>query len=405
MRIAYFDCFSGASGNMILGALVDAGVPVAALEEDLHRLNLPGWQLKVTKESREAITGTHVEVAQTTSEHVHRSIQDIESIVTASSLSEKTQKTAMRVFEIIAKAEGHIHGVPATEVHFHEVGAIDAIVDVVGAISGLAHLDLDAIYVSPIHLGSGFVKAAHGRIPVPAPATLEILRGVPVYSTGIRGELTTPTGAAILRTVATGYGPWPAMTVETIGYGLGTKHFPIPNVLRLAIGTVADDHRDAHSHEHEIDGLDEDHVEVLEADIDDMNPECSQHVIDQLLSAGALDAYFTPIVMKKGRPALKLTVLSAPTGVEACVATTLRETTTLGVRCLGARRHKLRRDWMDVQVEGNPVRVKLGRWHQEVVNVAPEYDDCQRTAQATDLPLKLVYDRAKVAAYARLQTP
>lgn len=403
MRIAYFDCFSGVSGNMILGALVDAGVSLSAIEEDLCRLNLPGWELKANKENREAITGTHVEVVQTRHEHVHRTIKDIESLVTASSLPEKTQKTAMRVFELIAKAEGSVHGVPATEVHFHEVGAIDAIVDVVGAISGLARLDLEAIYVSPIHLGRGFVKAAHGRIPVPAPATLEILRGVPVYSTGVRGELATPTGAAILRTVATGYGPWPEMIVETIGYGLGTKHFPIPNVLRLAIGTESNGQGDGHDHVHEIEGLNHDHVEILEADIDDMNPECSQHVIEKLLAAGALDAYFTPIMMKKGRPALKLTVLSVPTAVEACVEATFRETTTLGVRRFGARRHKLDRDWMDVQVKGNPVRVKLGRWHQEVINIAPEFEDCQRTARATDLPLKQVYDQAKVAAYATLQ--
>ncbi|MGI6082345.1 MAG: nickel pincer cofactor biosynthesis protein LarC [Limnochordia bacterium] len=403
MRIAYFDCFSGISGNMILGALVDAGVSLAALESDLHRLNLPGWELKVTKDGREGITGTHVEVVQTTHEHVHRTIGDIEDIVSASELPEATKKQAMEVFEVLAEAEGRVHGVPATEVHFHEVGAIDAIVDIVGAISGLAGLDLDAVYASPVHLGRGFVRAAHGTIPVPAPATLEILRGVPVYSMGVRGELTTPTGAAILKTVVSEYGPWPQMTVDKIGYGLGTKHFSIPNVLRLAIGTSDVDHDDHHHHDHEIPGLHGDHVEILEADIDDMNPECGPHVIEQLLAAGALDAYFTPIVMKKGRPALKLTVLSPPSAVEACVTTALRETTTLGVRSLRARRHKLHRDWIDVQVAGRPVRVKLGRWNEEVVNIAPEYEDCRRTAQAAELPLKLVYDRAKTAAYVGLQ--
>jgi uncharacterized protein (TIGR00299 family) protein len=388
---------------MILGALVDAGVPLEELESDLHRLNLPGWELKVTKDSRAGITGTHVEVVQTAHEHVHRTIRDIQTIVSASELSENIKEQVMQVFETLAEAEGRVHGVPSTEVHFHEVGAIDAIVDIVGAVSGLARLDVDVIYASPVHLGRGFVRAAHGKIPVPAPATLEILRGVPVYSTGVRGELTTPTGAAILKTVVRDYGPWPHMRVKKIGYGLGTNHFSIPNVLRLAIGTTYADHDDHHHHDHEIPGLHEDQVEIIETDIDDMNPESSQHVIEQLLAAGALDAYFTPIVMKKGRPALKLTVLSPPSAVEACVSAALRETTTLGIRRLRARRHKLHRDWIDVQVAGRPVRVKLGRWNQEVINVAPEYEDCRRTAEATELPLKMVYDLAKAEAYAGLQ--
>lgn len=445
MRIAYFDCFAGVSGNMILGALLNAGLSRSDLEEDLDSLDLQGWKLSVSNGIRKGMAGTHVEVVQTHAEHAHRTIRDIERIVTAASLPTEVRDQAMQVFERIARAEGRIHGIPDTEVHFHEVGAIDAIIDVVGAIAGLRRLELDTVWASPIHVGTGFVEAAHGRIPVPAPATLEILKGVPVYATDVPGELATPTGAAILRTVVGSFGSWPEMKVDQIGYGLGTKEFPIPNVLRLAIGTLEKRRPVDHPipaialHEHGIEsghrhdcagthecphgksneqaeaacerkcdapqpyrGLQHDVIEVLEANLDDMNPEFADHVTCELQKQGALDVFFTPIVMKKGRPALKLTVLAAPPAVPGCAAVILRQTTSLGVRVFPAHRHKLLRSWIDVIADGHSVRVKLGMWGEEVVNIAPEHEDCLRAAQETGTPLKEIYDSAKAAALAQL---
>lgn len=443
MRIAYFDCFCGVSGNMILGALLDAGLSQTDLEADLSSLNLDGWRLEVSKGNRRGMSGTHVRVIQTQTEHVHRNIRDIERIVTSAALPVEVRDRAMQAFERIAKAEARVHGVPETEVHFHEVGAIDAIIDVVGAMAGLYRLAPDTVWVSPIHVGTGFVDAAHGRIPVPAPATLEILKGAPVYATDVSGELATPTGAAILRSVAAEFGPWPRMRVEQIGYGLGTKDFPIPNVLRLAIGHLhasghspsstepaprhshgSGPHSHSHCHHHQDEphsasackgcgecqsqpndlahGLECDEVEVLEANLDDMNPEFAEHIAGQLLHEGALDVFFTPVIMKKGRPALQLTVLSPPAAVGECVSVILRETTTLGVRRHLAQRDKLRRGWVDVDLAGQSVRVKLGRWGDEVVNIAPEYDDCVRAAAELGRTLKSVYDGAKATALAML---
>lgn len=409
MRIAYFDCFSGVSGNMILGALLSAGLPQSDLEADLQALHLPGWQLQVRQDIRKSVSGTHVEVVQTIHEHAHRHIQDIEAIINASELPIPVKDKIMEVFTCIAQAEGRIHGIPDTEVHFHEVGAIDSIVDVAGGVAGLFRMKLDAVWASSIHLGSGFVEVAHGRMPVPAPATMEILRGVPAYSSDVVGELATPTGAALLRTMATKYGPWPDMQVEQIGYGLGTKDFTIPNVLRLAIGTINDSDQTMQQRKMPLgaapavscNGMQQSGMEqlvVLETNLDDMNLELCQPVISMLLEAGALDAFYTPIIMKKGRPALKLTVMCAPEVSLKMKEILFRETTTLGVRSYQVLREAADRSWVTVDVDGQQIRVKVGTWHGNVVNMAPEHDDCAAAAKLLGKPLKKIYAQAMAAA-------
>lgn len=396
MRIGYFDCFSGVSGNMILGAMLDAGLQLTQLEADLVDLALPGWRLEVKQEQRHGLTGTYVAVVPTRHEHVHRHLSDIEGIITKSQLPVAVKEKALAVFTRLAQAEGLVHGVPAEKVHFHEVGAVDSIVDIVGAIAGFYRLQLEQIWVSPIHVGCGTVETQHGLLPVPAPATAELLKGVPVYTTGCQGELATPTGAAILRIVANGFGSWPAMVVQQTGYGLGTRELAHPNALRLVIGESTDSSINVH---HQVPaGLEHDVVQVLEANVDDMNPQLYAHVLDSLLAAGALDVYYTPVIMKKGRMGCKLTALVTDDVQEACLATILQQTTTLGVRIYSANRAKLTRHWQTISLTDGTVRVKIGSWQNKIVNVAPEYEDCRKLAETSGKPLKEILNEALATA-------
>ena len=381
--IAYLDCFSGVSGDMILGALVDAGLAIADLREDLSRLPLSGYELTAERVSRGGIVGTQVAV-KTEGAHERRGLFDIIEIIAKADLPAEVTGPARRAFERLAKAEARVHGHSVEEVHFHEVGAIDAIMDIVGAFCGFHRLGIEAVYASPLPLGGGWVKTAHGRLPVPAPATVELLHGVPSYGGPVEEELVTPTGAAILTTACREFGAMPPMTIKAIGWGAGTKELPRPNLLRMFLGEPTARPR-------------EQLLALIETNIDNMNPELFGHVMEQLFAAGALDVFYTPIVMKKSRPATLVSVLAEPALVDTLSDILFRETTTLGVRVTEVARRCLEREWREVETEFGPVRIKIGRLNDEAVNVAPEYEDCARLAKQKDVPIADVYQAAREA--------
>jgi len=386
MKSVYFDCFAGVSGDMILGALVDAGVPLADIEAKLAKLGVSGFTLSAEKSVKNGITGTSV-IVTTEEQKAHRHLKHIVDIIEKSDLADNVKTSSIEIFKTLAKAEAKIHDTTPEKIHFHEVGALDAIVDVVGAVVGLDLLGATRIDASPVHVGSGFVECQHGKIPVPAPATVEILRGTPVYSTGIDAELTTPTGAAILKTVTTQFGPMPPMTIERIGYGAGWRDLEIPNLLRLIVGSETED-------SYEID-----QVDLIEANIDDMNPEHFDYVLEKLMSQGALDVTLTPMMMKKNRPATCLSVMAGPGDVQKLMTTVFAETTTLGVRVQRVERRKLPREVRTVTTIHGEIRVKISRLDGRVCDVAPEYDDCRKLAIENDVPLKEIYQAARQAAY------
>ena len=398
-RVMYFDCFSGAAGDMVLGALLDAGLPLDALRTALGSLGV-GHELKVTRVLRAGVSATHVEVLGADSHdhphshahahsahshpahsHAHRSLHDISRLIGRSSLSAAAKARAKAMFRRLAEAEAAIHQMPVEEVHLHEVGAIDSIIDIAGAVFALEWFGIDDIVASPLNVGGGSVDIAHGTFPVPAPATLRLLQGVPVYSGDIKKELVTPTGALVMSTYARSFGPMPAMSVEKIGYGAGTRDFErVPNVLRVVIGE-----RTEHAGSP---GVDDRNVLKIECEIDDMSPQLFGPVSDALFAAGALDVFLTPVFMKKGRPGTLLTVLAPPTLREPVCSLLFRETTTLGVRIEHVEREILDREVVEVAVAGGSVRIKVARRRGEVMNAAPEFDDCVRVANATGRPIK-----------------
>jgi uncharacterized protein (TIGR00299 family) protein len=383
-RLAYLDCSSGISGDMFLGALLDAGVGAENLAAQLHTLPLSGYDWKHSRVARKGLMGTRVEVV-VGEPQPHRHLHQIEQALKASGLSEWVKTQAIAIFQRLASAEGWLHGKPPGEVHFHEVGAVDAMVDIAGACIGMELLGRPELVCSPLNLGAGRVEAAHGSLPVPAPATMELLKGVPVYSTGIEAELVTPTGAAIVSTLAARFGPFPAMKVERIGYGAGARDLAEqPNLLRLFVGEPSMAAHPGASTPSS--GL----VSVIEADVDDMSPQIYGYVIDRALAAGALDVTCTSIQMKKNRPGIEIRVLAPPDRAEELADLLFRETTTIGVRIYEARRKCLDREWVAVETEFGPVRVKVAQENGRVLNVAPEYDDCQRLAVERSVPLKQV---------------
>jgi len=395
MRIAYFDCFSGISGNMVLGALVDAGLDVERLRAELAHLPVSGYTLTAEAVQRRGLRGTHVEV--TVSEQgVERHLHEIEEIIEGNELPDQVKATSRAIFRRLAQAEAHVHGIPTDHVHFHEVGAMDAIVDVVGAAIGLWLMGVERVYASPVHVGCGTVTCAHGTLPVPAPATQELLREVPIYGRDVEAELVTPTGAAIITTLAEEFGGAPPMQVEQVGYGAGTRDLPHPNLLRVSIGNMA---ATAAVHA-EIEGYEEDVVTVIETNIDDMNPQIFEHVLGRLFDAGALDAFLTPIQMKGSRPATQLTVLVAEGHVADILDVLFAETTTIGVRTCPMRRWKLGRERAVVETRYGPIGAKVARRGDTVMNVAPEYRECQRVAEEQGVPLKDVFQAAREAARA-----
>jgi len=382
--IAYLDCFSGISGDMLLGALVDAGLALADLRADLSRLPLRGYEITAEKIAKQGIAGTLVRVTADGSQ-THRRLHDILDIIGRAELPPEVAGPAKRTFERLAEAEARVHGTTIDEVHFHEVGAVDAIVDIVGAFCGLQRLGIEEVYASPLPLGGGWVDTAHGRLPVPAPATVELLHGVPSYGGPVEAELVTPTGAAILTTICRHFGEMPPMTIRAVGWGAGSKDLPHPNLLRLFLGEPAKRPQ-------------EQRLVLIETNIDDMNPELFGHVMERLLEAGALDVFYTPIVMKKSRPATLVSVLSEPPLVDTLSDILFRETTTLGVRLTDVARRCLDREWREVQTEYGPVRVKIGRLDDDALTIAPEYEDCVRLAKEKGVPAKAVYEAARTAA-------
>ena len=390
MKVAYFDCFAGASGDMILGALMDAGLELELLKGELAKLHLTHYDLQVKKVAKRGIGGSQalVSVDEDHHHHHHRHLHDIEEIIDKSDLKESIKRKSIEIFTRLAEAEAKVHQTTIEQIHFHEVGAMDAIIDVVGAVAGLAALGIEKVYCSPLHVGTGTVECAHGTLPVPAPATAELIRGKPIYSTGVEGELLTPTGAAILTTVSSGFGPMPSMTLEEIGYGAGTSEPAIPNLLRVAIGEVLD----------EVKGYQIERVAVVETSIDDMNPEVYDYLIHKMLDMGALDVFLAPLQMKKNRPGTMVTVICVPENVGKFSDFLMRETTTIGLRWRVDNRIKARRTTREVQTKYGTIKFKVAQVGDSAINVSPEYEDCKRAALERKVPLKEVMEEVRAAA-------
>jgi len=379
MRIAYLDCFSGISGDMMLGALVDAGADLDHVRAQLRRLPVAGFTIRAEKVRKDIVAATQIRV-EIEEHHHHRGLAEILRIIASAELGPAVERNASAIFRRLGEAEARVHHVPVEQVHFHEVGAVDAIVDIAGTCVALDLLKVQAVYCSSVNVGSGEVKSSHGILPVPAPATAELLKGAPSYSTRVGRELTTPTGAAIATTLAVGFGPMPPMTVSAIGYGAGRAEMKErPNVLRIFIGESAAQVV-----------TQEETVTVIEANLDDMNPQLYGWFVEQALAAGALDVYSAPVQMKKNRPGQLVTVLCHPYAVDRMVELLFRETTTIGVRFSEMHRRVLERETHSLDTPYGSVRVKVARYNGQVLNVAPEYEDCRRIAAERGIPLKQV---------------
>jgi pyridinium-3,5-bisthiocarboxylic acid mononucleotide nickel chelatase len=403
--IAYFDCFSGISGDMVLGALVDAGADLGAIERELRKLNLPGWSIAAEKVRRRSIVATQVKVLleEHTSDgqelssgakaqvsgggrmsdlkvgHHHRGLGEIVKMIDAAGLAARAAERAKAIFHRLGEAEAKVHGVAVEKVHFHEVGAVDSIVDIVGAAIGFELLGIDEFACSAMDLGSGQVNTEHGVLPVPAPATVELLRGAPTHSSGIQRELVTPTGAAIATALATQFGAVPAMRLRTAGYGAGSADLAEkPNVLRLFVGERIESQA----------GERDSPITVIETNVDDMSPQIYGYFAEKALAAGALDVFSTPAQMKKNRPGLLITLLSEAQNVAPLIDLLFRETTTIGVRMYEVRRRTLEREFVPVETQFGEVRMKVSRMNGSLLNATPEYDDCQRIATERSVPLK-----------------
>jgi hypothetical protein len=435
MRIAYLHCFSGISGDMFLGALLDAGLPAELFEETVTALNV-GAALEISRVNRSGISATKVDVivngekdlpresraaAPAPHEHAHRherhhgeghhrdshahqhphgrGLTEIREIVQHSKISDQAKAIAIAIFEKLGTAESKIHNVPIEKIHFHEVGAVDALVDIVCAAVGAEALGVDEFVCSPLNVGGGTVNCAHGTFPVPAPATVELLKGAPVYSSGPQAELVTPTGAAIVATLVKRFAELPAMKIEKIGYGAGSRDFArYPNVLRITVGeSTADANAGEGARATQVS---QETISILEASLDDLNPQVFGYVMDRLLEAGALDVFGTPVQMKKNRPGTLLTVLAKPEDADKLAQIIFAETTTLGVRRREEARQVLARRWSNVSTRYGEVRIKIASLNGSVTNYAPEYEDCRRIAAEQRVPLKTVMQEA-VQAYLR----
>ena len=418
MRTLYLDCFAGVSGDMLLGALIDCGLDLESLQRELARLDLGGYRLGIERVDRSGISATkfHVSVgsefehglraeafeqgqqgqqghrSHAHHDHPHRPLTEIRRLIQTSGLSDGVKLRALAIFERLGEAEAKIHNVPLETVQFHEVGAVDSIVDIVGAAVGLEKLAVERIISSALHVGSGTFSCQHGTYPVPGPATAELLRGVPIYSREIDGELVTPTGAAIVSTIASEFGPLPMMRMERIGYGAGTRQYPrFPNVLRVLLGETEIERTPTS-------------VAVVETNIDDLNPQVFGHLMEQLLVQGALDVFYIPVHMKKNRPGILLTMLCAPEDRERLSAVIFRETTTLGVRYRIEAREVLERAHVSVATPFGEIRIKVAYdRHRRRVNYAPEYDDCAAAAERYDVAIREVQSSA-LASYLSNET-
>jgi len=387
MAIIYVDAYVGVSGDMLLGALLDAGLPQETLREVLGRLPVGGYELRVGREARKGLMGTRAEVRLSeAAHHHHRHLSDIEAIIDAGALPGRAAEWARAVFRRLAEAEAKVHGTTPDHVHFHEVGAVDSIVDIVGVCAGLALLGVDRVLSSPLPMGSGYVETEHGRLPVPAPAVVELTKGVPTREYDEPGELTTPTGAAILVTLAERFGPMPAMVTQAVGYGAGARQgVRTANMVRVFLGRPVEEGQEGEA----------DSAWLLEANLDDATGEALGAATRGLFEAGALDVWLTPVTMKKGRPGVILACL-ADDGHRAAVEETIfRETTTFGVRRMRVDRTKLQREHVEVATPFGAVRVKVGRRGGKIVTALPEYEDCLRLAGERGVAFREVYDAAR----------
>jgi uncharacterized protein (TIGR00299 family) protein len=417
-RILYFDCFNGASGDMVLGALLDAGLPLEELRRALGSLAIEGASISATRVLRAGVSATKFVAeehghnththehdhhdhthghahdhehkpspapAAVAHHHAHRSLAEINGLIERSALSPPAQERAKALFHRLGEAEAAIHQIPIEKIHLHEVGALDSIIDIVGAVFALEWFHADRISSSPLNVGSGMVHSAHGHFPVPAPATVKLLGGAPVYSSGVQSELVTPTGALLVTSYATSFGPVPAMTIDRVGYGAGDRDLPnTPNVLRVLIGESTDQ---PHT----------ERIVVLQCEIDDMNPQLFGMVMERLYSAGALEVYFASVQMKKNRPGTLLTILARPEQREELSAIVFRETTTIGVRYHEVLRERLEREMVPVNTPLGTVRFKVARLGETIVNAAPEFEDCLRIASERSVPVKDVQAAANKA--------
>jgi uncharacterized protein (TIGR00299 family) protein len=385
MKTLYFDCFAGASGDMILGAMVAAGVNPEVLREELSRLNVDGFNINFETVDRSGLSATYARV-ETAHEHKHRHLSDIKQIIERSGVSDAAKTLAIQIFTRLAEAEARVHNEPVDHVHFHEVGALDAIVDIVGAAICFDLLQIDRFVSSPLHVGSGMIQMAHGRFPVPPPAVAELLKGAPFYATDIQGELLTPTGAAIITTVCQEFGPIPPMKTEITGYGAGTRQYKdFPNVLRVMLG------------ETEADGATDERLWMIETNVDDMSPQLLGHVMDRAFENGALDCYFTPVQMKKNRPGVLLSLLCGSEEKTSLMNLLFTETTTLGVRSYEVTRRALRRSMERVETQYGPIDVKVAHLNGRVVNEMPEFEQVRAAASKAGVPVKVVEEAARAA--------
>ena len=404
MRTLYFDCFAGASGDMILGALVAAGADARALREQLALLDVSDFEVSFETVDRSGISATHARV-RTSDEKQHRHLSAILVIIAESRLSATVKSRASRIFERLGEAEARVHNVPVERIHFHEVGAMDAIIDVVGACIGFELLAIERFVSSPLHVGSGTVEMAHGRFPVPPPAVAELLRDAPIYSTDIKGELVTPTGAAIISTVSAEFGALPRMRVASTGYGAGTREYKdFPNVLRVMIGETEEDAATERATETTPGrSLSRETLTMIESNLDDTTPQVLGYVMERAFALGALDCFLTPVQMKKNRPGMLVSILCRPAEQEALTKLLFDETTTLGVRSYEVERHALEREFVNVETEFGTISVKVAQRDGRVSNVAPEFEDCRAAALGAGVPLHVV-ERAARAAFDALAT-
>ncbi|HNR35455.1 MAG TPA: nickel pincer cofactor biosynthesis protein LarC [Candidatus Hydrogenedentes bacterium] len=390
MKILYFDCACGASGDMIVGALLDAGVDMASLRIALESLKAPGLSVSADRVKKHGIMATQFRV-HVPHEHAHRHLADIAAIIGDSALPDPVKRGSIETFERIARCEADIHGTTVEKIHFHEVGAIDSIADIVGAHWAMHALAVERVVASPLNLGSGTVEMAHGSLPVPAPATAALLRGVPCYGSEVPGELVTPTGAALITQFAHLYGPVPAMRIVSSGYGAGSRDMPgRANVLRVLVGESSDAPK--------AEWPDAEYITVIEANIDDMTPELLPPLVANVLEKGARDAFLTPILGKKGRPAYLVTILCDEEKVPEVVPAIFYASTTFGVRIRQERRICLEREFRLVRTPWGTVQVKIGRHGKTITSLSPEYEDCRRLAEANGVSVLAVYELAHAAA-------
>ena len=387
MRLLYFDCVAGISGDMALGALIDAGADLEPIRKVLEQLPLEPFELDVEAVETGGIGATKVNV-QTSTDGLIRTYANIRSLLDMAEMPLDAKAMAQRIFRRLAEAEAMVHRRDLDQVTFHEVGAVDSIVDIVGTALALASLNVDRVFASAVPTGMGMVKTEHGLLPIPAPAVLELLRGAPMYSRNVSVELVTPTGAAILASLVEGFGELPNMRIEHVGYGAGSARLDFPNVVRVVVGEAERD---------TVSAADEAPIGtelVLETNVDDLNPELYSYVLERLFAAGAQDAWLTPIVMKKGRPAVTVSVLVSPSRQEAVRQVLFREAGTLGVRTSTVEKQTLERDWVEVATQYGSVRVKIGRLEGSPVTVAPEFEDCVKVAREAGVPARDVYEEA-----------